>query len=786
MNLFSTVDSPFLPIISFESVILDWEKQLTQFPDDTFSRNLLEKVAEIPELRTGFSDFSILETHKELISELLSCVFPKMLTDTEISAATFPWCNTIINPSHKFQELINESKKEFCINNGIFDKDSFYIASCSFILNRHYQIPVSDIFPLYFQFRDDKGINKHYRIIYNPEFLEVIPTENAKELSVDEIDELLENLDNVELWKEKIPPNTWTLKGFGIMNMFDNTVETAFANLKQRLTNTTLLKDVDADSEHDLLKSIFNVGSIEAGISNYDFKTNKITLGFYNMLTNSLLMENVHSRKTGLSLENSKLKTHIENNKPLIVSNISNYLERYPNDEALNQIHQLGYESCALIPLQKDANFLGVAELVSKKPMAFNSLTIYRINMIYSFLVDRLERGFTEFSNLKNSIIQKEYTRLHPSVAWKFEKEVENYLKSTKDDYVFKEIVFQDVVALYGEVDIKGSSDTQNQCIQSDFEAQVKLLTKVVDALYAKTKIELLSQKKFELKQLIDKLKNSFETSTEAEVQHYISKEIHPILSNPSIYQGEEGIVADYLKKLDPYTGRYYHARKDFDDSVSCINKNLTQILDERQKEIQKVFPHFFERFKTDGVDHTIYIGSSISIHKVYDPIFLQNLRLWQLQVTCEMMNEHVRIQSSLPIPLEVTSLILVFNQPISIRFRMDEKRFDVDGSYNAKYEVVKKRIDKSFIKGTDERLTQAGKLAVVYSQFNEEKEYLRYFHFLQGKGLLKEDIEFLQLEDFQGITGLRALRVEISEVEKSKEIQPYFSIQELKKEVSH
>ena len=149
-------------------------------------------------------------------------------------------------------------------------------------------------------------------------------------------------------------------------------------------------------------------------------------------------------------------------------------------------------------------------------------------------------------------------------------------------------------------------------------------------------------------------------------------------------------------------------------------------------------------------------------------------------------MNEHVRIQSSLPIPLEVTSLILVFNQPISIRFRMDEKRFDVDGSYNAKYEVVKKRIDKSFIKGTDERLTQARKLAVVYSQFNEEKEYLRYFQFLQGKGLLKEDIEFLQLEDFQGITGFRALRVEISEVEKSKENQPYFSIQELKKEVSH
>ncbi len=29
----------------------------------------------------------------------------------------------------------------------------------------------------------------------------------------------------------------------------------------------------------------------------------------------------------------------------------------------------------------------------------------------------------------------------------------------------------------------------------------------------------------------------------------------------------------------------------------------------------------------------------------------------------------------------------------------MDEKRFDVDGAYNARYEIVKKRIDKAYVK---------------------------------------------------------------------------------------
>jgi hypothetical protein len=35
----------------------------------------------------------------------------------------------------------------------------------------------------------------------------------------------------------------------------------------------------------------------------------------------------------------------------------------------------------------------------------------------------------------------------------------------------------------------------------------------------------------------------------------------------------------------------------------------------------------------------------------------------------------------------------------------MDEKRFDVDGTYNARYEVVKKRIDKNNIKERKELL---------------------------------------------------------------------------------
>jgi hypothetical protein len=126
------------------------------------------------------------------------------------------------------------------------------------------------------------------------------------------------------------------------------------------------------------------------------------------------------------------------------------------------------------------------------------------------------------------------------------------------------------------------------------------------------------------------------------------------------------------------------------------------------------------------------------------------------------MENEYYKLKPSLPYELDVTSLILVFSSPISIRFRMDEKRFDVDGTYNARYEVVKKRIDKSNIKGTQERITEKGKITIVYSQKQEEAEYKRYIQFLQHKNMLGNIIENFEVEDLQGVTGLKALRVTV------------------------
>ena len=86
-----------------------------------------------------------------------------------------------------------------------------------------------------------------------------------------------------------------------------------------------------------------------------------------------------------------------------------------------------------------------------------------------------------------------------------------------------------------------------------------------------------------------------------------------------------------------------------------------------------------------------------------------------------------------------------------------------MDGAYNIRYEIVKKRIDKAVVEGTSERVTQPGKVAIVYNQPAEAMEYKAYIEYLQNLGYLTGPVESLELGELQGIQGLRALRVQIA-----------------------
>jgi hypothetical protein len=259
-------------------------------------------------------------------------------------------------------------------------------------------------------------------------------------------------------------------------------------------------------------------------------------------------------------------------------------------------------------------------------------------------------------------------------------------------------------------------------------------------------------------------IKNGLSTEEESSVAFFLREEVEPSFPElATIGPGVNHAIDAYKKAVDPVIGMVYRKRKAFEESVSLLNERLSTYLDQQQAQAQQIFPHYFEKHQTDGIDYVIYLGPSMHPQGKHNAIFLKNLVLWQFKVTCGLAWQTRQIQSELKIPLDTCHLMLVNHVPLAIRFRYDEKRFDVDGAYNVRYEIIKSRLDKAMVKGGRERLTQPGQIAVVYSHPKEGRDIRRHIDYLQSRGHLLEDMEIIDLEDLPGVRGLKALRVSVN-----------------------
>jgi hypothetical protein len=767
MDIHLYKESPFTTIISFHKLIESFEEIALSNVDyrANYAKAILKQIEPIPEFRTGIQDFSIIKNNEALIKNLLADLFPTALTQNEIKAVTIPFQNISFNYTDRFKKILRNAGVEFNMEIRDFDDHQFYVNNCCLILGVYYKQKIDFNKPFFYDIPDEDGVEKHYRILYNADFMEIIPTENALDLTQDDIDLLMDNYGDIELWKSKFPQGSWILKGFGIVSLFDATTESAISNLKSNLLKPDAKTVATDDIVTNIFKSIFKIPDLKVGFIIYNPEEEKFIrpVKFDNQLQSFLLSkeQEVDCKNAffGCSFENL-----LDNKEPFVISNVKKFIEGSSNKRLGEHLLKQGIQSCVFAPVIKDGHLLGVVELVSTNPRDLNSVNATKLELVLPYLTDTIDRYNTDMQHQIAAIIQREYTTIHPSVYWKFKKESQNYFQNSghMKDYIFKEIVFKNVYPLYGQIDIKGSSEHRNETVKRDLKNQLTAILKIFESQKTTTNLVLLEQRKFELESFRDELDSPLKADTEQQIQRYIEEEIHPLLKNTKGSEKNEKLERLYFESLDEKTGSFYQERKKFDNAMSIINKRLASVLDKKQIEAQQIYPHYYERFKTDGVEHNLYIGASIAPTRPFDSMYLHNLRLWQLQTLCEMELEHHQLKESLPYELDVTSLILVFSSPLSIRFRMDEKRFDVDGTYNARYEVVKKRIDKSNIKGTKERITEKEKITIVYSQNSEEAEYLKYIKYLQHKKILEPSIEQFEVEDLQGVSGLRAIRVKV------------------------
>lgn len=755
-------ESPFCVSVSFEKylkvleVIRDSD---TQEYRARYAASLIENMAFIPELRGEIIDFSILGRHEDLIHLLLADIFPTGLTFNEIKAASVPLTNITFNYTERFKNILKDAGENFNISYRKIHPKELYVYSCCLILQQFFRKDIKVSIPLYYDIPSRNGVIKHYKITVNSDYTTISPTRNAVFPNESEISMLLENMDDLKLWKKYFPPQSWTLSGFNIISLVDATTEVALSDLKSALIEIDPQNLMPNHNLKEIFRSYFDAPELNFGLMLFNRRNNsleKIKV-YENIFTNHILdfwlgMFDEKTRK-------ATFQNIAYNSKPIIVTNVDDLEEEVKALPSFQILKSNNIRSFMVIPIIKDSELLAILEVTSPVADCLDGLKLKKLEFIFDIIVYSLKRFNFEKDNQIEAIIQQEYTAIHESVAWKFRAEAEkkyNALLAGKK-YALREISFSGLVPLFGQTDIRASSEKRQECLAGDLKQQTIALSEIFETADNETSEKFLMA----LDAFREELSDYIRADTEQRFQHFLRSEIAPqllILENSG-----NRIVQQLLKRYQRNTfhryGVFYNQRKLLDDSITIINRKLSEILEKKQEKAQQIFPHYFEMFKSDGVEYNLFIGPGIAPELPFDKSVVRKLKIWQLETLSRMEKSVSRI-SGLPYPLEVASLIFAYNDTIEIRFRMDEKRFDVDGAYNSYYEIIKKRLEKAFVKGSKERLTQPGKITIVYLDEDSGKDYLEMVKKLQKKKILSPETEMLEVEDMQGVSGLKAIRI--------------------------
>jgi GAF domain-containing protein len=632
------------------------------------------------------------------------------------------------------------------------------------ILSREYGAVVPEQGGLIFTVPDYRiGLYRHYGVDFDSSFVRVRVVGDKPVLTPEQTHELLRNRHRLDLWRALLPPEHFVLEGFNILHLLDVTTQEILSELKYDLLERDVLQASDRlEQIQEKLRVLFARPALQLGIAAYD-ERKKAFVDFGRKINHSFLIKQMqgHQLEGDFRLLYDRL---LAERRPLVLEDVATDPDL--PDGLRERILRMGIRSAILALLPYGPDTVGLLELGSPDANSLDEFDLELVNQFVPLFAVAVKRNAEDLETRIQSIIKEKFTAIHPTMEWRFNDAARRLLAQHEDgnrNAEMEPIVFEEVYPLHGSCDIRGSSTARNEAVQGDLIEHLTLANRVLKKASDLQQLPILDELKFYVTKNLRRLRQGIISGDEVSIYDSLRTEVEPLFeylaqNNPEL----RPTIAHYWQHIDPRLGVLYHRRRDFEESVTRINDTISDYLDEEEAKAQLMFPHYFQRLKTDGVEHNIYVGGSLVQGKPFDLVFLKNLRLWQLLVMVEITRRTHALKATLSVPLDTTQLILIHSQPLSIRFRQDERQFDVDGAYNIRYEIIKKRIDKATVLGTGERLTQPGQLALVYAQPREATEYFEYIDYLQDRNLLEPGIEELELEELQGVKGLLALRVRV------------------------
>ena len=763
---------PFSSSFDLRRLIAFWEEARTSAsPWAPFAGAVAEALADAPELTGAGVDPAVLAAHPDLVGLMLSAVFPRAYAEETVAAVMPPFGTDVVYATPACAELGLFEPASLPHRMSLDERGFEYgraMMAYYLVLERCFGVRVPYDFPLILSLTDDETkLERHFKLVIDTRFASVDADDACPELSAADRARLVAAPTDRALWEALLPPEHFTLCGFGIVTAIDVTDQQLLSTLKEALLQKgALTSEASVAALEPTLRSLLRCPTARFGLicledGTLDEATAHPATPRVRAVGNSLLLadgETPFCPNRGASIYARAL----DGGHPVVVPDLAVH-EPQTGYEA--HLLDQGFGSVLVAPLRTGSRTVGLLELAAPEPGALNAFNTMKVDEVAGVFATAMRRSLDERQDHIQAVIKAQCTAIHPVVEWRFRAAALRYLAHEGEGRRQMEpIVFPDVVPLYGLSDIRRSSAHRNEAIAEDLVEQLSLAFAVIVEAAAHRALPGLDELGFRLERTLGEIRGGLSAEHELGVLEFLQRDVeslfgHLMTYGPSVRERVEA----YRAALDPALGMRYEARRHYDTAVTRINETVSAHLERQEAYAQRLVPHYFEKYKTDGVEHTIYVGDALLETGEAGPLALRNLRLWQLMTACSTAWALEAVAPELPLPLETAHLILVQSSPLAIRFRYDEKQFDVDGAYNTRYEIIKKRIDKAYVDGTEQRLTQPGHLAIVLSQSRDVEEYRRYLAYLQAAGYVEGRIEELALEPMPGVQGLRALRVPIA-----------------------
>ncbi len=752
-------DASFEPYLQF----LRTKMEKTADIRAKFYKYILSKFEKRPRLLLPLTDLSVLGEEQEIIQLIRMSLLPLASNSDEFSMAlAFIKPTAIFYKTAPFTQLIRGNEELFETKTDHVDNLRYLIR---LVIETCYHIKIESEHKRIVQVQNENNhLIRHYHLVIDSRFIEIGTLGDLPPFREEWLEMLTKEPPEFYEMAENFPFESFRFRGFCILFAEDVSKEVAVNELKSALLNMhneTL--DQTLEKVEVAIGELLDDSRIRIGVTPF-FKINGRVVYDRSFVTKCVVVDSAGEKCTHTIGIKEMYNSFLLHPEPFIYSNVTPALAA--TEPFLAGVLEKGMKSFMAYPIKSSEGLLGVFEISAVEENGISGKTVDVLQRVFPIITDLVYFMIKSFNDRIAQLIKDEFTSLQPSVEWKFTEVAWDYL--VKDDIRRSKegignVVFEQVHPVYGAVDIRNSSVERNNATRKDYQFQLSLTKELLQHTTSIISLPVLESALYKCEQYLGYTFGTLTAEYEMLINEFLDHDVKALLLHlNSRYPEFSGEISSYEHKNNRERGEFYQHRRAYEVSLHYINKNIIQYFNQEVKRLQEVYPFFFEKYRSDGVEYNIYIGQSIVPEQPYNPIYLKNLKLWQLRSMVEIARLTAQLVADMPVMLHTTQLILVHTRAIDINFRKDERRFDVEGSYDIRYEVIKKRIDKVHIKDTAERLTQPDQIAIVYANARDVEEYLEHIDYLKNKGMLTGSLQMVELEDLQGVSGLKALRVEV------------------------